>query len=328
MFLTVMNGGLIFGGALALAIPADLEFDYVHATRYRGGTRGNELLWIKQPRLPMRGRIVSARRRYSRRRLHLAGDPRFLPRSGRTTRADRGAVREDSMIAPRRTSRADFVGVRSAGPLRVRFRHGLLRAGPKSAGHLRAGRMTMTLDLAVIGGTGLYAISRTGERGATDRRHAVRCTIGRDRAGEFRGASPRVSRAAWRGSHARAAPGQLSRQYLGTARISVRAASSASMRSAAFAPTWVRASSSCRIRSSTTRMAGSTVSAMSKAVKVEHIDFTEPYSANLRRDCWSLRQRAGIAVVAGGCYGATQGPRLETVRRSRACAAMAAIWSA
>ena len=58
VFLTVMNGGLIFGAALALAIPADLEFDYVHATRYRGGTRGSDLLWIKQPRLDLRGRTV------------------------------------------------------------------------------------------------------------------------------------------------------------------------------------------------------------------------------------------------------------------------------
>lgn len=58
VFLTIMNGGLIFGGELALAIPGDLEFDYVHATRYHGGTRGSELLWIKQPRLALRGRAV------------------------------------------------------------------------------------------------------------------------------------------------------------------------------------------------------------------------------------------------------------------------------
>ncbi len=58
VFLTVMNGGLIFGGELALAIPSDLEFDYVHATRYRSGTRGHDLLWVKQPRVPLRGRTV------------------------------------------------------------------------------------------------------------------------------------------------------------------------------------------------------------------------------------------------------------------------------
>src|SRR5690348_9698758 len=37
IYLSVMHGGLIFSGALALAISNDLEFDYVHATRYRGG---------------------------------------------------------------------------------------------------------------------------------------------------------------------------------------------------------------------------------------------------------------------------------------------------
>src|SRR5262249_51757888 len=58
ILLTIMNGGLIFGGLLALAIPSDLEFDYVHATRYHGGTRGSELLWIKQPRLSLIGRTV------------------------------------------------------------------------------------------------------------------------------------------------------------------------------------------------------------------------------------------------------------------------------
>ena len=46
--------------------------------------------------------------------------------------------------------------------------------------------------------------------------------------------------------------------------------------------------------------------------KVEHVDFTEPYNAKLRNDLLSAAGRAGIAVVGGGCYGATQGPRLET----------------
>ena len=58
LFLTVMNGGVIFAGALALAIAGDLEFDYVHATRYRGGTQGHELHWIKQPGASLRGRTV------------------------------------------------------------------------------------------------------------------------------------------------------------------------------------------------------------------------------------------------------------------------------
>ena len=58
VYLSVMHGGLIFAGALALAITNDLEFDYVHATRYRGGTQGQDLHWLKAPSAKMRGRTV------------------------------------------------------------------------------------------------------------------------------------------------------------------------------------------------------------------------------------------------------------------------------
>ncbi|MGN6519232.1 MAG: S-methyl-5'-thioinosine phosphorylase [Dokdonella sp.] len=46
--------------------------------------------------------------------------------------------------------------------------------------------------------------------------------------------------------------------------------------------------------------------------EVRHIDFSEPYTATLRRDLLAAAARAGVAIVDGGCYGATQGPRLET----------------
>jgi 5'-methylthioinosine phosphorylase len=46
--------------------------------------------------------------------------------------------------------------------------------------------------------------------------------------------------------------------------------------------------------------------------KVEHVDFSEPYSADLRAALLAAARRAGIVAVDGGCYGATQGPRLET----------------
>lgn len=58
VYLSVMHGGLIFAGALALSIKSDLEFDYAHATRYRGDTQGRELHWIKEPRANLRDRIV------------------------------------------------------------------------------------------------------------------------------------------------------------------------------------------------------------------------------------------------------------------------------
>ncbi|MEP6483454.1 MAG: hypoxanthine-guanine phosphoribosyltransferase [Rudaea sp.] len=58
VFLSVMQGGLLFAGALAMSISTDLLFDYVHATRYRGELSGGELHWIKKPGVELRGRIV------------------------------------------------------------------------------------------------------------------------------------------------------------------------------------------------------------------------------------------------------------------------------
>jgi len=46
--------------------------------------------------------------------------------------------------------------------------------------------------------------------------------------------------------------------------------------------------------------------------EVLHVDFSEPYTASLRAAVLDAARRRGIAMVDGGCYGATQGPRLET----------------
>lgn len=46
--------------------------------------------------------------------------------------------------------------------------------------------------------------------------------------------------------------------------------------------------------------------------EVLHIDFGEPYDRTLRRRVLAAAAAAGVAVVDGGCYAATQGPRLET----------------
>jgi 5'-methylthioinosine phosphorylase len=46
--------------------------------------------------------------------------------------------------------------------------------------------------------------------------------------------------------------------------------------------------------------------------KVEHIDFSEPYSAELRHALVAAAQKAAVPTLAFGCYGCTEGPRLET----------------
>jgi 5'-methylthioinosine phosphorylase len=46
--------------------------------------------------------------------------------------------------------------------------------------------------------------------------------------------------------------------------------------------------------------------------EVLHVDFGEPYSVFLRKGILAAARAADIPVVDGGCYAATQGPRLET----------------
>jgi 5'-methylthioadenosine phosphorylase len=45
---------------------------------------------------------------------------------------------------------------------------------------------------------------------------------------------------------------------------------------------------------------------------VVHVDFTHPYSPDLRKRCLAAAHDAGIAVLDGGVYAAVNGPRLET----------------
>ena len=46
--------------------------------------------------------------------------------------------------------------------------------------------------------------------------------------------------------------------------------------------------------------------------RVVHVDFTHPYSPELRSACLAAAKTSGIALAGGGVYGAVSGPRLET----------------
>jgi 5'-methylthioinosine phosphorylase len=46
--------------------------------------------------------------------------------------------------------------------------------------------------------------------------------------------------------------------------------------------------------------------------KLQHVDFTHPYSTALRTALLAGAARAGVATIDGAVYGVTQGPRLET----------------
>lgn len=57
--LAVMIGGLLPAAWLLERLAFPLQLDYIHATRYRGGTRGTpELEWVIRPRTSLQGRHV------------------------------------------------------------------------------------------------------------------------------------------------------------------------------------------------------------------------------------------------------------------------------
>jgi 5'-methylthioinosine phosphorylase len=50
---------------------------------------------------------------------------------------------------------------------------------------------------------------------------------------------------------------------------------------------------------------------------VEHFEFGEPYCADMRKRLIDAAEAADVEIVAHGCYGATQGPRLESAAEIR-----------
>ena len=58
LVLVVMNGALIPAAQLLIRLPFPFQIGYLHATRYRGDTRGGQLHWIARPSVPVDGRMV------------------------------------------------------------------------------------------------------------------------------------------------------------------------------------------------------------------------------------------------------------------------------
>jgi hypoxanthine phosphoribosyltransferase len=58
LVLCVMGGSVVFTGQILPLLRFPLAFDYLHATRYDGSTRGGEIKWKVAPRQPVSGRVV------------------------------------------------------------------------------------------------------------------------------------------------------------------------------------------------------------------------------------------------------------------------------
>ena len=56
--LCVLTGGIIPAGQLLTRLGFPLEIDYLHATRYRGATVGEQVEWVSEPGISLAGRSV------------------------------------------------------------------------------------------------------------------------------------------------------------------------------------------------------------------------------------------------------------------------------
>lgn len=58
LMLCVMTGGVVPAAALFTRMRFPIQFDYLHATRYRGGTTGSDIEWICPPSQSLKGRTL------------------------------------------------------------------------------------------------------------------------------------------------------------------------------------------------------------------------------------------------------------------------------
>lgn len=171
--------------------------------------------------------------------------------------------------------------------------------------------MTASIDLAVIGGTGLYALAELQDVEAHQPVTRYGGLSGPVRIGTLDGR--RVAFLARHGEGHSLPPHRINYranlaalQALGASRV--LALNTVGGITEQFGPrvlacpdqlidyTWGRVSTYCEEEGS----------------EVLHVDFGDPYTPALRRAVVAAAGRAGVALVDGGCYGATQGPRLET----------------
>ena len=167
------------------------------------------------------------------------------------------------------------------------------------------------LDLAIIGGTGVYALAELADVETFEPRTRYGAASGPVRIGTFAGR--RIGFLARHGEGHGVPPhlvnyrANLAALQLAGARR-VLALNTVGGIDARYPPgalgcpdqlidyTWGRISTLCE----------------EPGTEVLHVDFGEPYTQALRTEVLAAARNAGVAVVDGGCYGATQGPRLET----------------
>ena len=171
--------------------------------------------------------------------------------------------------------------------------------------------MSMAIALAVIGGTGVYALGELADAEAHQPVTPYGPPSGPIRVGTYAGR--RVAFLARHGEAHSIPPHRINYRANLAALKAIGASRVLALNTVGgigerFAPrvlacpdqlidyTWGRISTLCE----------------EPGTEVLHVDFGDPYTPALRREVVAAAERAGVALAVGGCYGATQGPRLET----------------
>lgn len=169
----------------------------------------------------------------------------------------------------------------------------------------------MSIDLAVIGGTGVYKLGELADVETHQPVTPYGAPSGPIRVGTYAG--KRVAFLARHGEGHSLPPHKINYRANLAALKAVGAARVLAMNTVGgiterFGPrvlacpdqlidyTWGRTSTLCEEPGS----------------EVLHVDFGDPYTQTLRMQLADAAARAGVPLQMGGCYGATQGPRLET----------------
>jgi len=121
LVLCIMSGAVIAAGCLLPRLGFQLQMDYLHATRYRGATRGADLQWRHRPRAAIRGRHVLLLDDILDEGLTLEAAARACHEDGAAS--VRAAVLVEKERVRACDFQADYVGVRT--PDRYLFGYGL-----------------------------------------------------------------------------------------------------------------------------------------------------------------------------------------------------------
>jgi len=121
LVISVMGGGVVFTGQLLPLLHFPLEFDYLHATRYRGTTSGGQIEWKVLPRASIKDRVVLILDDILDQGQTLVAIRERVLLEG--ARAFYSAVFADKVLACKKPIHADFVGIRV--PDRYVFGYGM-----------------------------------------------------------------------------------------------------------------------------------------------------------------------------------------------------------